>query len=343
MIFLMKDDETIKKHIDYVGKNRYSLSSAHFLTKEEGQNAEYYLYAEEALQRGLNVYWLSLDTVGNLDNTTQSVKLYDLRTKKAINTKISDLHQFSDLMVVRTIGNITERIGLIQKGMGFLQQHYKGTIANNPNFIIYGSNKRYLVDLQDAKIPVIPTDFYEGREDINKIRKKYDDPHRYIIKPAVGELSKGFYKLSHITEDWWNAKNNDDYGKYGWVVQPLKEEVFNGEYQLIFFGNEFSHAQVKMVGKTDDGTPNQKERRFNTLYKPSQKEVELCMEIKQYVENKLRQKLNFFRCDFLKDKMQNISVLEFEMFNPGFFFHKREREEDVSIAKHFINSVLKNR
>jgi len=35
----------IKKHIDYIGKNKYSINSPHFLTKEQGQNAEYYLYA----------------------------------------------------------------------------------------------------------------------------------------------------------------------------------------------------------------------------------------------------------------------------------------------------------
>ncbi len=77
----MKDDTTIKKHIEYVGKNRYNTSSPYFLSKENGQNAEYYLYAEEALKRGHNVYWLSLDTVGNLENQTQAVKLYDLKSK----------------------------------------------------------------------------------------------------------------------------------------------------------------------------------------------------------------------------------------------------------------------
>ncbi len=252
------------------------------------------------------------------------------------------MHNFSDIMVIRTIGNVTERVELIKKGVSYLKKAYKGQIINNPDFIIYGSNKRYLLDLQTANIPVIPTDFYEGWENIQEIKGKYDNPHRYIIKPAVGELSKGFYKLAHITPDWWNNKK-DDFGKYGWIVQPLKEEVFDGEYQLIFFGNEFSHAQVKMVGKTEDGTPNQKDRNFDTLYKPSNEELKLCLEIKQHVENKLNQQLNFFRCDFLKDKSQRISVLEFEMFNPGFFFHKRERQEDLKIAQHFINSITKNR
>ena len=47
MIFLMKDEETIKKHLEYLGRPRHILSSQYFLDKEHGQNAEYYLYTEE--------------------------------------------------------------------------------------------------------------------------------------------------------------------------------------------------------------------------------------------------------------------------------------------------------
>ncbi|MBQ8437035.1 MAG: hypothetical protein IJX20_05240 [Alphaproteobacteria bacterium] len=98
-----------------------------------------------------------------------------------------------------------------------------------------------------------------------------------------------------------------------------------------------------MVGKTNDGTPNQKDRQIITSYIPTNTEMGLCLEIKQHVENKLRKNLNFFRCDFFKDKSQKISILEFEMFNPGFFFHKREREENLAIAKNFIDSITNNR
>ena len=206
MIFLMKDEETIKKHLKYLGKPRHILSSPYFLEKEQGQNAEYYLYAEEAIRRGIDTYWLGLDTVGNCENEITDIKLYHLNSQKPIMTKISELDKLSDTLVVRTIGNVTERIDLIKKVMLFLQKNYHGEIINNPDYILYGSNKRYLLDLQNAKMPVIPTDFYIGESDIASIRKKYDDPQKFIIKPAVGELSKGFYKLSNITADWWKQK-----------------------------------------------------------------------------------------------------------------------------------------
>lgn len=123
----------------------------------------------------------------------------------------------------------------------------------------------------------------------------------------------------------------------------MREEVFNGEYQLIFFGDEFSHGQVKMVGKKADGTPNQANRVIHTNYKPNQDEVNLCMDLKGYMEDTFHKELHFFRCDFFKDKFGHPSVLEFEMCNPGFFFHKRERKEDLQISKHFLDSISKGR
>lgn len=343
MIFLMKDEETIKKHLEYLGKSRHILSSTYFLEKEQGQNAEYYLYAEEAIRRGIDTYWLGLDNIGNCENETTDVKLYHLNSKKAIKTKISELDKLSDTLVIRTIGNVTERIDLIKKVMLFLKKNYHGDIINNPDYILYGSNKRYLLDLQNANLPVIPTDFYIGEQDIRTIQQRYDDPKKFIIKPAVGELSKGFYKLSDITMDWWKRKNTNDYGEHGWIVQPLKEEVFEGEYQLIFFGDEFSHGQIKMAGKKEDGTPSQATRTIQTNYRPNQDEINLCMDIKAQMEDTVRKQLHFFRCDFFKDKFGHPSVLEFEMCNPGFFFHKRERKEDLEIAKHFLDSISKGR
>ena len=245
MIFLMKDEETIKKHLEYLGKSRHILSSTYFLEKEQGQNAEYYLYAEEAIRRGIDTYWLGLDNIGNCENETTDVKLYHLNSKKAIKTKISELDKLSDTLVIRTIGNVTERIDLIKKVMLFLKKNYHGDIINNPDYILYGSNKRYLLDLQNANLPVIPTDFYIGEQDIRTIQQRYDDPKKFIIKPAVGELSKGFYKLSDITMDWWKRKNTNDYGEHGWIVQPLKEEVFEGEYQLIFSEMNFPMVKLK--------------------------------------------------------------------------------------------------
>ena len=66
----------------------------------------------------------------------------------------------------------------------------------------------------------------------------------------------------------------------------------------------------------------------------------MCLEMKQHIEHDMRKTIHYFRCDYFKNKLNKMSILEFEMVNPGFFLMYRERTESNKIAKNFIDYLL---
>ncbi len=318
MIFFMKDDADIHSKIDKIGSH---------------QNLEAFLYAEECLRRNINTYWSSLDNINYDDNR---IKLYDLKNKQTLVVSIPELHKYSDILLFKTVGSIESKLLNIKKGMTFLNKHYKGTIINNPDTIIYGSNKNYLIDLQKNKFPIIPSDIFPNNISEKELKNSYKDCSKYLIKSATGELSNSLMNLSEIDENWLRRKENK---VGGWIVQPIQNDVWNGEYQIVFFGDKLSHAQVKAYQKKNSAIPKQDERTFHP-YNPSKDEIQMCLEMKQHIEHDMRKTIHYFRCDYFKNKLNKMSILEFEMVNPGFFLMYRERTESNKIAKNFIDYLL---
>ena len=56
----------------------------------------------------------------------------------------------------------------------------------------------------------------------------------------------------------------------GWVIQPIKNEIWNGEYQLVFVGGKLIYGQKKNYPKGQESDlPNQKNRIIEK-YHPSE-------------------------------------------------------------------------
>ena len=113
----------------------------------------------------------------------------------------------------------------------------------------WNTHKRYLLDLADAGVPVVPTELVEIGDS-----PRWPDGE-FVVKPAVGAGSVGarrFGPRQHgLAAEHLAALHSD--GRSA-LVQPYQADVdTHGETALVFFGGVYSHAFTKAAILADTG------------------------------------------------------------------------------------------
>ena len=104
----------------------------------------------------------------------------------------------------------------------------------------WNSDKRYLAELEQKGIGVIPTRVSESLapSDIDEAHAQFGDT--LVIKPPVSAAADGTFKLVKGEPAPSSSLSRP------MLIQPFLPSVGNeGEYSVMIFGNRFSHAIVK--------------------------------------------------------------------------------------------------
>lgn len=120
---------------------------------------------------------------------------------------------------------------------------------NSPRLQLWNTNKLYLRDLQDKGIAIVPSLFFDRNSlDLLEDAPRQKQWHDLICKPSIGASGNHVnrYSINHVKE----AKKDlaafmSDHPAAHIVVQPYMEAVRQGEWSLIFFQNQYSHAVLK--------------------------------------------------------------------------------------------------
>ena len=114
-------------------------------------------------------------------------------------------------------------------------------MINPPALLRWNGDKAYLAELADAGVPTVPTLAVESccDADLEEARRRFGSDW-LVIKPPVSASATGTHRLGP----------NDDLPAESrgrpMIVQPLIEEIAKtGEFSLMLFAGEFSHAVVK--------------------------------------------------------------------------------------------------
>ena len=151
----------------------------------------------------------------------------------------------ADLVVVRTPWDYIHRCD------EFLEvcRNAGAPVLNPPDVLAWNSHKRYLVELAEAGVPVVPTRLVRAGADA--ALRDGEGRLALVVKPAVSSGSRGAARfesgdpgaLAHLTD---LATDRDT------LVQPYVASVADsGERSLIFLGGEFSHAVDKLPAAGD--------------------------------------------------------------------------------------------
>jgi len=114
-------------------------------------------------------------------------------------------------------------------------------MINPPALLRWNSDKAYLAELADRGVSSVPTLAVEAccDADLEEARRRFDSEW-LVIKPPVSASASGTHRL---------GPNDDlpgDSARQPMIIQPLIEEISRtGEFSLMLFDGEFSHAVVK--------------------------------------------------------------------------------------------------
>lgn len=120
-------------------------------------------------------------------------------------------------------------------------------MLNPPALLRWSGDKAYLAELADSGVPTVPTLAVESccDADLEEARRRFRSEW-LVVKPPISASASGTHRL---------GANDDlpaDSRGLPMIIQPLIEEIGRtGEFSLMLFDGQFSHAVVKRPAAGD--------------------------------------------------------------------------------------------
>ena len=124
---------------------------------------------------------------------------------------------------------------------------------NSAEAVLANLDKRYLADLEDAGIAIVAIE-YVRRGQTRSLQALLERRGwtRAVVKPAVSASAHGTWRTSVATAAADQRRWEDDLLQRSLLVQPFADEVVtSGEWSIVFFAGEYSHAVLKTPAAGD--------------------------------------------------------------------------------------------
>ncbi len=147
-----------------------------------------------------------------------------------------------DLVVVRSTWDYLDHLDAYRAWIGRMAG--LGTLCNPAPVILWNLDKRYLGDLADAGVPVVPTAFCETAEAVAAALTAC--PGEVVVKPVVSAGSKLTGRFVHSSPDAGALALRILATGMAVLVQPAIGSVATqGEVSTLLFGGVISHSVRK--------------------------------------------------------------------------------------------------
>lgn len=199
-------------------------------------------------------------------------------------------------------------------------------MINPPALLRWNSDKAYLAELAERGVSTVPTLAVEAccDADLDEARRRFDADW-LVIKPPVSASATGTYRL---------GPNDDlpgDSFRQPMIVQPLIDEIAHtGEFSLMLFDGEFSHAVVKRP-KSGDFRVQPHLGGVTVSCSPPAGAIELARQALAAAPAKS----TYARVDIVPDDDGTLMIMELELIEPALFL---DHAQDGGAA--FTRSVL---
>ncbi len=217
-------------------------------------------------------------------------------------------------------------------------------LFNPPSVARWALNKHYLADLEAHGIPVVPSTFVKPECSPILAFRQFFTEHpqvtEIVIKPTVGSYSRGVQRFIKSREAD-AAVHISKLFELGCdvILQPYFESIDrDGETNLIYFDNVYSHAICKNALLMPDGTVNVPTLDFRKARIPDKDEltVGLAALTAAALHLNLEQPLLYGRVDLIRNNKNQPVVLELDICEPSLNLSFSEGS-----AKRLVNALLK--
>jgi glutathione synthase/RimK-type ligase-like ATP-grasp enzyme len=127
-------------------------------------------------------------------------------------------------------------------------------VLNAPSIIRWNLNKIYLRDLQARGVDVVPTLWFDDGAKSVSLKNALTEAGwtRAVVKPRISATAHNTMSVTTAEADSAQALVESLHNGPGVMVQRFMESIVtNGEWSLVFFAGEFSHAVVKRARAGD--------------------------------------------------------------------------------------------
>lgn len=184
-------------------------------------------------------------------------------------------------------------------------------VINPPALLRWNGDKEYLAELADRGVPTVPTIAVEQccDEDLEEARRRFGSDW-LVIKPPISASAHGTHRLGP----------NDglppvDRGK-PLIIQPLIEEIAKtGEFSLMLFDGEYSHAVVKRPKSGDFRV----QEYLGGVTLPCKSPPAGSVELAQTALRSAPAPATYARVDIIPDDEGVLRIMELELIEPSLF------------------------
>lgn len=166
----------------------------------------------------------------------------------------ADWNRF-ELVVIRTPWDYQDDPGLFLEVLERIDAS-SARLENALELVRWNIDKRYLRDLAERGLPVVPTrwggpDDTPGREALDGCFEAFGS-REIVLKPAVSANADDTFRLDRGRADAQAPELEELFRGRAWMVQPFMEGVVEeGEFSLIYFGDTYSHTLLKTPEAND--------------------------------------------------------------------------------------------
>lgn len=149
-----------------------------------------------------------------------------------------------DLVVLKSTWDYHKNIAAFYAWLDNLTQR-KIRVLNPVDVVKWNSNKHYLKEIANKHFAAIPSLFLSKGSVVSEDLFNYFGTDNLVLKPCV---SAGAENTVLVNRDDWSDKSEGIAAllrQEDLMVQPFVNEIRNGEWSFIFFGEKFSHCILK--------------------------------------------------------------------------------------------------
>lgn len=188
----------------------------------------------------------------------ENSKLYDLLKEKGLNISFQiwddpavDWSRF-DLIVLKSPWDYFDKIDAFYAWLDELER-LEVRVLNPVEIVRWNADKRYLLDLQEQGVNVVPTVWLEQGDSFEPAQLfKAFGAEKVIIKPAVSGGAKNTFALTLTEAEAKAEKINELLQQESFLAQPFLGEIkIKGEWSFLFFNGKYSHTVLKTAKPGD--------------------------------------------------------------------------------------------
>src|SRR3954453_6766481 len=202
-------------------------------------------------------------------------------------------------------------------------------MINPPSLLRWSSDKAYLAELADRGVPTVPTLAVEAccDADLEEARRRFDTDW-LVIKPPVSASADRTHRI---------GPKDDlprDSHRRPMIIQPLIQEIARtGEFSLMLFGGEYSHAVVKRPKSGDFRV----QEYLGGVTLPCAAPPAEAVPLAQAALAAAPAQATYARVGIVPDDEGTLRIMELELIEPALFLEYAPRSTAA-----FTNAILRS-